>query len=283
MLFSQRKGLKAARSAVQKESMDEALRYGLWDAFHLNLWERLEYTHYERYLRNTNLWLLFQSYWHAYFKRPLDNLPSRFDDAHEVIRKYFFECRWFEVYDFIEFTASSAPDEMAGQFSEFCNYVLEREMSAYRLVDGKMVEITSEEELESIDQALKNTEKFNGINAHLKAALAMLSDRKSPDFRNSIKESISAVEAMAQKLTGDTKATLGAALKVLEQKSSIHPALKSSLSSLYGYTSDAQGIRHAMLDEPNLSFNDAKFMLVACTAFVNYLIGKAANSGIKMV
>ena len=53
--------------------------------------------------------------------------------------------------------------------------------------------------------------------------------------------------------------------------------MKASLSSLYGYTSDADGIRHAMLDEPSLSFTDAKFMLVVCTAFVNYLTGKLAE------
>jgi hypothetical protein len=51
---------------------------------------------------------------------------------------------------------------------------------------------------------------------------------------------------------------------------------------MYGYTSDAQGIRHALMDEPNLSFEDAKFMLVSCSAFVNYLIAKAAKAGISL-
>jgi hypothetical protein len=49
------------------------------------------------------------------------------------------------------------------------------------------------------------------------------------------------------------------------------------LSALYGYTSDSSGIRHALQDEPNLDFVDAKFMLVACSAFVNYLTDKAAS------
>jgi hypothetical protein len=57
----------------------------------------------------------------------------------------------------------------------------------------------------------------------------------------------------------------------------MHPALNRSLSALYGYTSDANGIRHALLDESSLDFVDAKFMLVACAAFVNYLIGKALS------
>ena len=79
-----------------------------------------------------------------------------------------------------------------------------------------------------------------------------------------------------------TNATLDHALKVFEEKKAIHPALKKSLSALYGYTSDADGIRHAMLDEPDLTSTDARFMLVACSAFVNYLIGKASESKLKI-
>ncbi len=71
-------------------------------------------------------------------------------------------------------------------------------------------------------------------------------------------------------------------MKEIETKISLHPALKDAFSSLYGYTSDAEGIRHALLDEPNLSFEDAKFMLVSCSAFINYLISKAPKAGIKI-
>ncbi len=282
MLFSQRKGLTPIKKLVQKDSVDDALRCGLWDALHLFLWEKFVYTNYPSIFRNSNLFFLFQSYWHGYFNRPLDNLPGHFDDAHKVVREYFFACAWNEVYDFIEFTAKSAPEELTENFIKFCNYVLERELSAYRLVNKQIVEITADEEIQSIEEAMSNTSKLKGVQAHLKTALSLLADRKNPDFRNSIKESISAVEAISQILTGDEKTTLGAALKTFEEKAILHPALKKSLSSLYGYTSDAEGIRHAMLEEPKLTFNDAKFMLVSCTAFTNYLICKAVEVGIKI-
>jgi hypothetical protein len=51
---------------------------------------------------------------------------------------------------------------------------------------------------------------------------------------------------------------------------------------MYGYTSDAEGIRHALMDEPTLESEDAKFMLVSCSAFVNYLRSKAARAGGKV-
>ena len=148
-------------------------------------------------------------------------------------------------------------------------------------MNKQIVEITADEEIQSIEEAMSNTSKLKGVQAHLKTALSLLAI-KNPDFRNSIKESISAVEAISQILTGDEKTTLGAALKTFEEKAILHPALKKSLSSLYGYTSDAEGIRHAMLEEPKLTFNDAKFMLVSCTAFTNYLICKAVEVGIKI-
>ena len=164
-----------------------------------------------------------------------------------------------------------------GKFIDSCNLILESEMSACRLVNKQIIEITAEEEISSIEEAIKNTDSFNGVQTHLQTALSLLADRKQPDYRNSIKESISAVEALAKVLTGDDKATLGDALKILEKNSKLHGSLKSGFSSLYGWTSAAEGIRHAMLDDPNLKFDYAKFMLVACTAFVNYLIGKTSE------
>jgi hypothetical protein len=49
---------------------------------------------------------------------------------------------------------------------------------------------------------------------------------------------------------------------------------------LYGYTSDDSGIRHAILDQPTVGFDEAKFMIVSCSAFVNYLIAKAGAVGL---
>jgi len=49
---------------------------------------------------------------------------------------------------------------------------------------------------------------------------------------------------------------------------------------LYGYTSDEDGIRHAILNDPELGFAEAKFMVVSCSAFVNYLIAKGEAGGL---
>ncbi|MCD4841694.1 MAG: hypothetical protein K8R08_06790 [Methanosarcinales archaeon] len=74
---------------------------------------------------------------------------------------------------------------------------------------------------------------------------------------------------------------MGDCLKSIKKDNKIkmHPALNSAFSKLYGYTSGADGIRHALLDEPDLDFEDAKFMIVSCSGFINYLISKASKTG----
>jgi hypothetical protein len=52
--------------------------------------------------------------------------------------------------------------------------------------------------------------------------------------------------------------------------------------AIYGYTSDAGGMRHALLEEASWDLADAKFMLVSGCALLNYLIIKAQKAAINM-
>jgi hypothetical protein len=185
------------------------------------------------------------------------------------------------VYDFIECVANIFPvEETNEQFKKTCNQVLEQEISAYRFVGNQIVQITSKKEIAELEEALETPLK--PVRTHIENSLKLLSDRKSPDYRNSVKKSISAVEAICRLITKNKKATLGQALKEVETKVGLHGALEKAFSNLYGYTSSADGIRHSLMDEPTLSFEDAKFMLVSCSAFINYLVSKASKAGIKM-
>ena len=92
-----------------------------------------------------------------------------------------------------------------------------------------------------------------------------------------MKEAISAVEAAVRYVTG--KKTVGVAkpLKSLQEEYSFHPAFRDGFEKLYAFTSDSNGIRHSLLDEPNLTQADARYMLIACSAFSNYLIAKKSD------
>lgn len=158
------------------------------------------------------------------------------------------------------------------------NMILEQEKAGYRFLNDKFVNITNEEELEEVSSATHSP--YESVSTHFKKALSLYSDRKSPDYENSIKESISAVEAMCCIITGATgsQATLGNTLKKLEVNGVvIHSAMKAGFEKMYGYTSDADGIRHGGIDFTNAPAEDAKYMLISCSAFVNYLVEKFAK------
>ena len=160
------------------------------------------------------------------------------------------------------------------------NKVLEEERSGYRFIRNKAVPISNQDELELLAQSTQSD--FDNVNTHFEKAIVLYADRQKPDYENSIKESISAVEAICCIITGETgsQATLGKTLKRLEDHGvTIHPAMEQAFSKLYGYTSDADGIRHGGIDFTNAPAEDAKYMLLSCSAFVNYLIEKYSKMG----
>ena len=55
-----------------------------------------------------------------------------------------------------------------------------------------------------------------------------------------------------------------------------HPALKKGFKNLFGYTSDEEGVRHALLerDAADVDVLDALFMYGACASFAAYLVSK---------
>ena len=100
------------------------------------------------------------------------------------------------------------------------------------------------------------------------------------DWAGSVRESINAVESVARRIEPEAQ-TLGSALKKM---GGLHPALKEAFSSLYGYTSDEQGIRHARLDEAAspAQQDEAVFMLGACASFVSYMLRKHRQSSRRL-
>lgn len=279
MKFSERYGYKNVRDIVQIDSMDEPLRNALWSLLKIYIWDYVHSTdsiYGRRYLSshgNEDIHTLCQRIWFNYFKKPLDQLSDDWSKVYEILRRHYFECEWYEAYDFLEFIANNYyRNRFKDEFITACNRSLEKEMSAYRFVDGRITRITEQQEVQEIEQAIN--ESLGPVQTHIRRALELLSNREMPDYRNSIKESISAVESLTSLVVGASNGTLGQLLKQLEEKIRLHPALKSAFSSLYGYTSDEGGIRHALLESETICFEDAKFFIVVCSAFINFVQAK---------
>lgn len=274
--FSERMGLKPIREVLQKDSMDDELRNRLWNALDLSYW--IDFKNIGSY-DDQNVYVFFYKIWDRYFKRPSDTMPKNNNDILISIRHYFFSCEWYHVYDFIQFITTDTDFEYQNNlFIHLCNDILTQELSAYRFVGTMIVPITSSGEISEIEEALQVP--LTPVQEHLKRSLELFADRENPDYRNSIKESISAVESMCNIITGDGNIKI--ALSKIHKDWGLHDNLKAAFKNLYDYTSSSSGIRHCMTADPDVGQEEAKFMLVTCSAFVNYLVAKASTKGIDL-
>ena len=257
--------------------MSQPLRNSIWN-FVVSLFDEGE----GGWLKITELGSQF------FFKLPVDELPIYNSDRRDWLKKKFFGLTWYEAYDFVEFIVEwyqkarnpyhHRPDELRSVF----NRIFEEELSGYRFLGNELAPLSNPAEVASIESALNVTfaSGLAGAHAHLEAALQLLRKRPEPDYRNSVKESISAVEALAKQLGASGSQGLSGALTELGKKIPLHGGLRAGLLSLYGYTSDEGGIRHAMLEESNVGYDEAKYMVVACSAFINLLASKAVSIGL---
>jgi len=284
--FSERCEYKQPKVDIQIDSMDDDLRNALWNEVYAEF-SGVLYSHYEYLLLSPSDKSLYTAFWKSFFKLPIDEMPIALPSYLASLKKLFYDLDWYEVYDLIEFmldwiAKDSRCKFYSRAFKDKLNNVLESNLSGYRIIENCVALITEDAEIEEIESAIRLADPLNGVKKHLQTSLEFFSRKHDPDYRNSIKESISAVESLCKIICGNPKAILGEALESIDKKGLVpfHKALKSGLLKLYGYTSDEQGIRHAFIDGRSEIFQeDARFMLVSCSAFVNYLIVKADKAG----
>lgn len=273
--FSNRYGY--SHSQIQLESASDTLKKRIYTSFYKQEFDCYDTLHWENYTTGIEDMMIEMG---VPYEFP-ENVVIKRRNA-TALQKYVVESKeWYVIFDFIERYLSISKADIANKMTKEFNRILEDEVSAYRIIDKQVVPVTNESELSTICEAKQTP--YQSVNTHISKALDLFADRRNPDYENSIKESISAVEAMCCIITGmsGAGATLGTAIKKLKDNGvHIHSAMEKGFSSLYGYTSDEGGIRHGSIDFANAPSEDAKFMLVSCSAFVNYLIEKwrKANS-----
>lgn len=275
--FSQRIGAVQASTVIQLESISQPLRNSIWN-FLIALFNDGE----------SGWWRITELSCKFFYKLPVDELPNYNVRRQEWIKRKFYSLTWYEAYDFVEFIVEwyeKAVDYgpyTKEQLFLILNRILEEECSGYRFIGGELAPLSSPTEVAAIEGALTTTLRtgLTGSHAHIEAALQLFGKRPDPDYRNAVKEAISAVEALAKQLGTVESQGLAGALNALGKKVPLHGGMRSGLLSLYGYTSDEGGIRHAMLEDSTVGYDEAKYMIVACSAFVNFLAAKAATAGI---
>lgn len=277
MRFSERYGYEKPSEVIIRERITPEIQHAIGNCY-LDLFEMINQSSYRQLEQFIQRYCLNLS---------IENVPplSVFDEIsfsthndykHFIILPFLKQenNEWWRKIDIIETTISflidNKKEDISERFVERVNAEFERLKFGYRIVDGYVTEITSEQEIKTIETALK--ENKDNVRMHLNNALKLYAQRPNADYRNSIKESISAVEALNRIITGENILNL----KKMENKGlKIPPVLRSAFEKLYGYSNDEKtGIRHSLMDETGEyvpGAEEALYMLITCSAFINYL------------
>lgn len=279
MKFSERQGFKEPSGFIQSETMDEKLQNTIWNT--------IVTLYYDS--GNNVIDACVKSIAYNFRKTPIDELPYSGYEKKVWLKEYYYSLNWYEVYDLIEFLsihhnliAGNRYKDEKNDIIILWNILLERENSGYRFVGESLAPISNPIEIKEVNETLELTKSYRlkGPHDHIKNSIEQLSKKPDPDYRNSIKESISAIESIVKIISKENSQGLSGALKILAEKVNIHSALTTSFLNLYGYTSDEGGIRHSLLEQSKVTYDEAKYMLVSCSAFMNYLIAKSVEAKI---
>lgn len=267
--FSRRNGYFNSHNGLKETS--PALRERIWAIFYKKEYDYYDTLEYENYTTGIEDMMIEMGVQYEFPRNSI--IKSK--NADKLYKYVVHSGIWFRIYDFIEKYLKVKGKEASAEITTEFNRILEEEIAPYRILDGSVVPIINEGELASIEQAVHL--EYDSVNMHLKKALELFSDRQKPDYENSVKESISAVEAMCNIIVENdgANATLGNSIKKLKENGiNIHPAMENAFKQLYGYASDSGGIRHGAIEFVEVPSEDAKFMLVTCSTFINYLMEK---------
>jgi hypothetical protein len=270
--FSQRIGARQLPKSGLEEASPE-LRTALWNVLYKPAFPE-DNEHRERARAHA------RALWNHLGWRT-DHIPQLPHQMRETLAAQWFSCRWTEFFDLIEFSArllaTSFPPTRQ-QWFEMLNRILEAKGCAYRFVAERLVPLTNSAEATEVAGGAESG--IPAVAAHIRAASQLLPPNVGANPRDSVRESISAVEAALKHLSGRTAATLTEGLVAFEAKHGpIHPSLRQGLITLYRYGTDDGGTHHALIEESAaVTGDDARFMLVICSAFANYLVTLSANA-----
>jgi hypothetical protein len=221
---------------------------------------------------------------------PITDISFNPADARDFLASQFLNPRiqWTEFYQFAELIPSlralardARHDQRAACLAarSALNSALEQEGSPYRMAMDELAPITSAEEIEEVRAAAASVGRFELAAEHINQALAHLAQRPAPNYRDSIKQSFSAVESVLWVAIED-KPKLPQALRVFEARyGEIHGALRGIVEKLHGYASDEEGVRHAATEPSDVGEAEARLMLVCCSSMMNFLIRKVESAG----
>ena len=280
LTFSQRQGYERMPDPMRLEEISDTLRRDIWNETRRLLKPLLSYRYesknYKKYYFNIEGVEFIERVLGRLLKLPEDDVDTRYSYVIDLFRKTILNDYFNKVLDLTEIISNEKPDHI---FKRKIYHAFEVHAAAYWLdlshLPYRFFPRSNKVQGDATRKAIETIHDggMRGAEAHLRQASDHINARQ---FADSIADSIHAVESVARTINPKAK-TLGPALDSLQKDGLLkHSALKEAFSKLYGYTSDEQGIRHALLDKasPDVDLDEAMFMFGACASFAAYLVNK---------
>ncbi len=274
--FSESQGF-ADQPIIQHDSMNTRLRNDLWNYFYK--WFIGISDAYEEWL------------WTNVFGKRITNLsphPYRVEELESV----FNSLSWNKVYDVFQIILTSPFQRTRGldrDSIDYCivlfNKILEQNSSAWRFHKTAIISVSDAIELEAIgdDVEATNTVGLKTVRDHLNSAIAHLSKKPIAEVNGVCAESLNAVEALAKLITRNNNKTLSANKQSLKKTlPNANELMIDWVVNLYNRSSTDGGCRHGNTKSPVMNTDDARFILVFCSAVVNNLVSKSIEAGIEL-
>ena len=282
LTFSQAYGYEPLPAPLALEQLSEEARLELWNLLY-SMTTQSSSIELDGYHHIQGVWRgIFINLHHYLLSEPLDTFNDRSDLLHALYKDLILDGFEFnKVFDLL--LRIMRHPNCPTRFTEEVAAIFQRCQLAYfvnTVGQPSIVPAATQREGEAIGESLQvlHDSGLIAAEAHLQTAIKHINDG---DWSDSIRESIHAVESVARHLDPSQSDTLGAALNSLERHRPLHPALKSGFSSIYGYTSNEEGIRHSLVDssESPAGRDEAIFMLGGCASFASYLwrVGQATS------
>ena len=283
LTFSQREGKAPLPEPMRLEYISRDFRNLVWLAVDNAIKREMFFDRdieqiIDAYEKHDSMYHVVSDYTFKVLHWPHDSIDHRPIKHQELLRKTIIGKRYDFALTLVEFILrhNLCPKQLQ---KDLKNAFKEVPLAyAVQIINGlpTIVPRFSEESGAATQQAIEAIEQIGpaGAKTHLHDAAEAINEKR---YADAVRESIHAVESVARTIDPNAGKTLGPALTSLEKAGVLnHPSLRDGFKKLYGYTSDKQGIRHALLEEgaADVDLDDAVFMFGACASFAAYLVNR---------
>lgn len=281
MSFRIREGFKSARDRLQISSFDKETTRKIWDVVSsyircLNSKEssqsddKIFHRLNEFYTKvNVEIWGNLREDTHSLYSIVVDFSEETYylsPEEYSTLKDWWFRnsSSFGDKMEIVEFLCHCFY-KTRHKFGDEINELFNQLMVGYRVKKNEVVPVSSNEELESVEQASKETK-------HIDIAITQL---KNLDYPNSIKESLLAAEDVCKEFLGDkSQNTLGKNLSFIKEKYNFSSTVIEVTKKLYDAANSAKDVRHKGNKDLGKDQEEARYFLITCSAFINYLKGK---------